>query len=347
MSQYASSPKVTVVMITYNHETYIEQAIRSVLAQEVDFHYELIIGEDYSTDKTRDIVIRLQAEFPEKIKLILQPKNVGMSSNFVDTFNEARGKYIAILEGDDYWINKNKLQLQVNHMDKNPTCRICTHDANVVNSDGLLIKTAKFKSINNLVEYFETDLFIPTSSLLFKSATRQLPSWFREFKAACDWQLHVWLLMQGGSVCHLNCESLANHRVHIGGVASFMLYSINELSETEKNRKAITRIKNIIHDQEVMMKYVPTEAKGYLQSNIQHGYETLARRSYGVDRKLFQTAYSELCKLSPKGKYIPAHPRYLSMIARFSSYPTAEKIAAVYRNIIPTFLRRYIYRRIG
>lgn len=104
---------VNIVMVTYNQENYITQAIESVLMQKTDFCYQLIIGEDYSTDKTRNICIEYSKRYPEKIKLILHSSNLGLVKNYKTVFEACNAKYIAILEGDDYWIDKFKLQKQV------------------------------------------------------------------------------------------------------------------------------------------------------------------------------------------------------------------------------------------
>lgn len=115
-----AKPKVSVVMITYNHEKFIEQAVNSVLMQETDFDYEIIIGEDCSTDRTREILVELQKEYADKIKLVLNPQNLGMLPNFVNVLSMARGEYVALLEGDDYWIDKYKLAKQVQFLEDNP-----------------------------------------------------------------------------------------------------------------------------------------------------------------------------------------------------------------------------------
>ncbi len=100
-------------MITYNHEPYIAQAIKGVLSQETDFPMELIIGEDCSTDRTREIVLEFQRRYPEMIRVLFSEKNVGMHKNFRRTALAARGKYIAFCEGDDWWHRKDKLKTQV------------------------------------------------------------------------------------------------------------------------------------------------------------------------------------------------------------------------------------------
>ena len=106
-------PKVSVLMITYNQERYISQAIESVLSQQTDFSYEIVVGEDFSTDNTREVCREYQQRYPDKIRLLERDKNLGMAGNFLSTFKECNGQYLAVLEGDDYWVNPHKLQSQV------------------------------------------------------------------------------------------------------------------------------------------------------------------------------------------------------------------------------------------
>ncbi|MDP4184308.1 MAG: glycosyltransferase [Bacteroidota bacterium] len=111
---------VSIYMITYNHEKYITQAIDSILTQNVQFNYEIVIGEDCSQDSTRSIIMEFAQKFPGIFNLILQEHNVGIFENQMAVFKACRGKYIALLEGDDYWTDPFKLQKQVDFMEANP-----------------------------------------------------------------------------------------------------------------------------------------------------------------------------------------------------------------------------------
>ena len=106
-----SKPLVSVCIITYNQESYIRQAIESVLMQKVNFPWEIIIADDCSKDKTREIILEYKDRFPDLIKPLFQKRNVGGGKNFTDLINAATGKYVAYLEGDDYWTDDGKLQL--------------------------------------------------------------------------------------------------------------------------------------------------------------------------------------------------------------------------------------------
>ena len=104
---------LSVLIITYNHEKYLRMAMESVIRQKTKFHIEIIIAEDHSTDKTRDILREFKEKHPDKIKLLFRERNIGLKLNFLDGLEKCNGKYIALLEGDDYWTDsancKNKL----------------------------------------------------------------------------------------------------------------------------------------------------------------------------------------------------------------------------------------------
>jgi glycosyltransferase involved in cell wall biosynthesis len=117
-----TEPLVSVSMITYNHAPYIVQAIEGVLQQKTNFHFELVIGEDCSTDGTREIVIEYHKKYPDIIRLITSDKNVGMKKNGLRTMKACQGKYIAFCEGDDYWHSPHKLQKQADYMESHPEC---------------------------------------------------------------------------------------------------------------------------------------------------------------------------------------------------------------------------------
>jgi glycosyltransferase involved in cell wall biosynthesis len=115
-----TNPLVSILIITYNQEQYIGQAIESALDQKSEFGIEIIIADDCSKDKTREICLRYQKEYPEKIILLFQESNIGPVSNWLSILKMARGKYISQLGGDDYYIDINKISKQVNVFNLNP-----------------------------------------------------------------------------------------------------------------------------------------------------------------------------------------------------------------------------------
>lgn len=146
-----SVPLVSINMITYNHAPFIAQAIEGVLCQKTTFLFELIIGEDCSTDGTREIVFEYQKKYPHIIRVITSGENVGMKKNGLRTIKACQGKYIAFCEGDDYWQSPFKLQKQADYLEGNPACGL------VYSSYDVYHVTSK-KKIKDFVKHREWEM---------------------------------------------------------------------------------------------------------------------------------------------------------------------------------------------
>ena len=127
---------LSVVMTTFNHERYIATAIESVLRQQTDFPIEIVIGEDCSTDRTLNIVLDYQSQYPEAIRIVRTETNVGWRANYRRTIAAARGRYIALLDGDDYFTHRKKLQMQVDLLEANPDVGMCYGRSERVDENG-------------------------------------------------------------------------------------------------------------------------------------------------------------------------------------------------------------------
>jgi glycosyltransferase involved in cell wall biosynthesis len=138
-------PLVSVKMLTYNHAPFIAQAIEGVLQQKTNFPFELVIGEDCSTDNTREIVFEYQKKYPDIIRVVTSDRNVGMNNNGLRTLHACQGKYIAFCEGDDYWHNPGKLQKQVEYLEGHPECGLVysSYDVYLVNCKKKIIDYMK------------------------------------------------------------------------------------------------------------------------------------------------------------------------------------------------------------
>lgn len=211
-------------MITHNHERYIEQAVRSVLAQRTDFDFELVVGEDHSTDRTREIVLAVAREYPTRIRVLLRDRNLGMIGNLIATHDACEGEYIAICEGDDWWTRADKLQMQVDHMDRHPACRLSFHDARIDCEPGIgdagVIRPPERAQIG-LAGWLRHrswhGSYIATASIMFRRPQAALPAWYAGLRFAGDWPLITWLLTLGGELHHLEGDYAA-YRRHPGGV---------------------------------------------------------------------------------------------------------------------------------
>jgi glycosyltransferase involved in cell wall biosynthesis len=178
-------PVVSVVTITYNQESYIGQAVEGALQQQTDFGVEIIIGEDCSTDRTREIVLGYQRKYPDRIQVITSNHNVGNRENFLRVLMASRGKYIAVCDGDDYWTDPHKLQKQVDFLETNPAYSLCCHDVELI-FDGVpqTPKIARYLDFAKDTFSFEDAVrghFIPTLSIVCRRASiMDPPDWYRE-----------------------------------------------------------------------------------------------------------------------------------------------------------------------
>ena len=145
----SQTPKVSVVVLSYNHEKYIRQALDSILAQKTDFAFEVLVGDDCSQDGTRLILEEYAERYPDIMRPFLREKNLGPTRNLYETLKEARGEYLASCEGDDFWTDENKLQRQSDFLDAHPEFVGCVHPVGVVGEDGAPLKTKKLQWVSS------------------------------------------------------------------------------------------------------------------------------------------------------------------------------------------------------
>lgn len=163
--------KLSICIFAYNLEEFIANSIESALCQITDFEYEIVIGEDCSKDSTRELVLGYQNKYPDKIRVLCNERNLGIMENYSHTINQCRGEFIALMDGDDYWINDRKLQTQVNFLTTHPEFSLCFHDAKIIKTNGdwdditcCGADHKKIISFNDVV----CDVHVPTSSLVFR-----------------------------------------------------------------------------------------------------------------------------------------------------------------------------------
>jgi glycosyltransferase involved in cell wall biosynthesis len=231
-------PKVSVCVQAYNHAPYIAQALDSVLMQETDFDYELIIGEDESSDGTREICIRYAEQHPDRIRLFLRSREDviyinGRATgryNFVENFRAARGEYIALLDGDDYWTDPHKLQKQVDLLDAHPDYAMCFHSVRKIDDDGNdlgVIQPPGRKTTYTLQEILVRN-FIPSLSVMFRNRDFDaLPDWFWRSPIG-DWPLHI-LNALDGDIGYID-EVMGVYRMHAKG---FMNRVYSEMASSQ------------------------------------------------------------------------------------------------------------------
>lgn len=217
-----NKPMLSVWMVAYNHEKFIRQSLEGALNQKTNFPFEIIIGEDCSTDNTRAIIKEFEATFPDIIKPIYHSSNVGAYRNAYEfCYPQLKGKYIACLEADDYWVDENKLQQQVDILENDEKAALCFTQVKVWNENSWQYEQHWSKQFNIKERYTVEDILhtfnIVTCSIVFKNRYRVLPYNPKDFPTG-DVSLCAFLLLNGDAVL-LN-KITAVYREHDSGIYS-------------------------------------------------------------------------------------------------------------------------------
>lgn len=271
-------PLISVCITTYNHELFLEKALDSVLMQQGDFSLEILLGEDGSTDTTAEIVKRYAERHPDIIrpffhdpadKLFINGRQTGRK-NFLNNLQQARGEFIALLDGDDYWLDPNKLQKQLSVLQDSPQLVACCHAAIYVDDQDAVQDsfmghhdvTAPYRDFN-LRDVLQQNP-VPTLSVLFRrQPTAEYPALFTQTDMA-DWPLNMLNALRG-DIRYLN-EKLAAYRVHAGGVwAAFR-------NNREKTMLSEIAVWKIIQQEPLFAGEI-----AYLDALIQQQYGKLAK----------------------------------------------------------------------
>jgi glycosyltransferase involved in cell wall biosynthesis len=216
----SDSPIVSICTITYNHEKFIRKAIEGVVGQVCNFKFELVIGEDGSKDNTRQIIEEYAAKYPDIIVPLYAEKNMGAKANAVKSLMHCRGKYIAFLEGDDYWTDPNKLQKQFDFLEANPDFTLCFTRVDVKDEDEHEAPDPYPPLTKD--EFFFEDIvmadrvFIPTPTLFFRNILpRPMPEFYVKAMSG-DIALHLLLADKGKFKCLPGKTGV--YREHPGGI---------------------------------------------------------------------------------------------------------------------------------
>jgi glycosyltransferase involved in cell wall biosynthesis len=221
------NPVISICLLTYNHQSYIQQALDSVAAQATQVPIEIVIGDDSSDDGTTQMVLQFQRNHPETVHVLLAKQNLGCHTgngrlNLLRTLGACRGQYVALLEGDDYWIDSSKLQKQLNFLERHEDFVLCFHNAR-------LLSTRSGHHFDRLMhEGLETDVFqtrdllrqwfIPSASIFFRRYEGfEFPEWFLHVQSG-DIALLL-LISLRGSFKYLD-EAMSVYRLHDKGLST-------------------------------------------------------------------------------------------------------------------------------
>ncbi len=214
-------PLVSVLMITRDQDPYLAQAIESVLAQRAAFGYEVIIGEDGSQDRTREICERYRRENPERVRLVVSDRSVGMHRNLARVWRRARGRYIAICEGDDYWTDPAKIAKQAAWMEARPGYTLCGAftDKIRLRDNGTWqhcgsVRPTVLKDTYGIEDLIPSYGFHTSSVMIRKDAIR-FPRWLWNVYCA---DRPLYLLCAAAGAVGLLAETMSVYRLHGEGV---------------------------------------------------------------------------------------------------------------------------------
>jgi glycosyltransferase involved in cell wall biosynthesis len=272
-----NKPLVSVCMITYGHEKFIQQSIESILMQQTTFDFELVIANDCSPDTT-DAVVNDILKTPKKankIKYFSHSKNKGMYANFLFALSECKLKYIALCEGDDYWIDPLKLQKQVDFLESNPDYEVCFTNISIINENNLIVKDKLIidKRVG-IYEQKDLPIWAPTLTRVFKNRDfTTLPN-----APGLD---RLMLLYQSkfGKIKFIN-EVTGVYRLHEGGI-----YSANTEAE-KKEHIILTDIASLpLIDKSLYPKYFGILLKKLLE------LKSLDQAIYFKNKKRIQEQY--------------------------------------------------------
>lgn len=275
--------KVSCHIITYNQKDFISQCIDGVLMQKTTFPFEIIIGDDNSTDGTREILMHYAEKYPEIIKLNLRRvrgKGIPGKDNFVTTLAMCHGEYISLCDGDDYWTDPLKLQKQVDFLEANQDFNICFHRANLLVNHNFILHEVPVPYDEVPFDYItllQNFNFITAASILFRNTEKNiLPSWFNSLPFG-DLGLYK-IVSEGKKIACIN-EVMSVYRIHDAGVFS-------GLNQIETELKYLNFYKNFYSHLNVdEKKVISSKIKKslYRISQIKYQNATVSKIYYVLD----------------------------------------------------------------
>lgn len=285
------SLKVSVLTITYNQEAHVENAIRSALHQAADFDIEIVVSDDCSTDNTGKILGKLASDYPGKINLLLRNKNVGSRLNLIETYLRCKGDYIARLDGDDYWTDQNKLNIQASHLDANNDLAICFHAVSRVDELNKIVNRhlgPEFLKERYTVKDIVFRNFLPSCSIMYRNNYFDFfPDWIYECPVG-DWPLNI-LHALNGDIGYIN-RSMAAYRLH----SESMWSSIQPITRLEKHKELLF----------LLLRYLDADLERLIRCSI--AYRELQISGVHYSQSNYIGAMSHLMRSILRGNVTPS-----------------------------------------
>lgn len=312
------NPKLSVVLITYNHEKYIRKALDSVLMQETDFPFEIVVGEDMSPDDTRNIVKEYRDKYPEQIRLVHREKNTGRPTlNVYETTMKCRGDYIAYLEGDDYWTDPEKLKKQVAFLEEHPEYIACTHAHKMIDDEGKDITDPEILKISELykwsgeftMEDFKTSGHWPghyasvVSRNIYKNAKHDYTILYKSHDFVDDGQILLFLLMEG-NIFRMDDEMSVWRYVRKSGGNSWTSRSMKRNIQKEDVLMSKTLMK-WLEDEYGLTEYAKIKAQKDFETALYLYANAPSKESWQFVREVFDYNIKHVVMADKKVRLIP------------------------------------------
>lgn len=232
-----TNPVLSIAVLTYNHEKYIRECLDGILMQKIDVPYEIVIADDCSTDNNRAIIEEYRRKHADVIRTVYQPSNVGMHENFYHLMNALKGRYFALVEGDDYWTDPRKISIQLDILNNMPEVVCCFHTAHVMKEKGsknkLTLKRYPHKPVPQItdIEYMlEHGNYIPTASMLQRNIFKgNYPDIIADKKVLPDTMFNL-LQASQGKYFYIDRE-MSVYRINVDGVTENRLSIIEFLAK--------------------------------------------------------------------------------------------------------------------
>lgn len=290
-----SNPEVTIVCVTYNQKDYIQKTLDSFLAQKTDFPFEILLGEDCSTDGTREIVKSYAEKHPQKIRVLYRNPNLGPAKNFADAMEQAKGKYIALCEGDDFFTDPLKLQMQVDYMNSHPDCGLCFHPVlhffeNKAHGEDSIFPSPG-KTDFEFKDLLKTNI-CGTQSVMYRR--KSLAEISKDQLVPQDWYYHIYHA-NGGPIGFINRTMSAYRRHQQGG---WWDAHVNRRNLFQKHGASMLRLhhelwKMFSHNPDlrpVLMQNIRDAVHDIMGSDLESGTSTI-RAIYGDWPELTEVIY--------------------------------------------------------
>lgn len=256
--------KLSILLVTYNHEKYIKTAIDSILMQKLNYDYEIVVADDCSTDNTLKIIEEYKRTHKDKFRILKNENNLGITKNYKRGFKACRGEYIAVLEGDDYWINNKKLQKQIAFLNKHQECalvfnRFEVYDMSTNKTNAQPWFSFKSNEITNVKELIKSNFIGNFSTCMYRNELIEKIEPALYEMVVYDWMLNI-VLAQDGLIGYLP-RVMSVYRLNPTGTWS-------QKSDVNKIKSTIENI--MIYDEYLNFKYTQefTEHKNRLLERL-------------------------------------------------------------------------------